>query len=345
VAADSAGNVLVADSYNESIRRLTTAGVVSTFAGQGAQTGTTDGVGSAARFYGPGGAAVDASGIVYVADTTNDTIRKVTLGGTVTTLATAFQGPTGVTADGAGSVYVANRARFTIEKVTQSGAKSVLAGNPGTRGFADGTGTGATFDNPAGVAVDASGNVFVADSYNNIIRKVTQSGVVTTLAGSPNQGQSGADGTGSAARFWGPIAVALDATGNIYVTDRENHTLRKVTQAGVVTTVAGVAGTFGATDGTGTAARFNRPSGLCVDAAGNVLVADSGNAAIRKVTPTGVVTTVAGVLGQGGTVPGPLPASLSLMQRDGTSWASVACVPTTGGLIVTVADAVLLVSF
>ncbi|MBI4657525.1 MAG: hypothetical protein HY735_01540, partial [Verrucomicrobia bacterium] len=168
-------------------------------------------------------------------------------------------------------------------------------------GSADGTSSAAKFNKPSGVAVDSSGNVYVADLVNNTIRKVTSAGVVTTLAGLASSYATFADGTGSAARFAYPSAVAVDDAGNVYVAEIGGNTIRKVTPAGVVATLAGSFQTVGFTpeggsgDGTGSAARFDSPHGVAVDSAGNVYVADTANHTIRKVTSAGVVTTLAGL--------------------------------------------------
>lgn len=172
----------------------------------------------------------------------------------------------------------------------------------GSWGNTDGPVSTAQFDEPADVAVDASGNVYVADSENNTIRKIT-AGMVTTLAGSAGEYGS-ADGTGSAARFASPQGVAVDASGNVYVADTINCTIRKVTPAGVVTPLAGRAGWAGDVDGTGSSARFGWTNGVAVDASGNVYVADNSNHTIRKVTPGGVVTTIGGLVGQNGRADG-----------------------------------------
>jgi serine/threonine protein kinase/tetratricopeptide (TPR) repeat protein len=176
-------------------------------------------------------------------------------------------------------------------------------------GSADGTGSAARFHNPAGVAVDSSGTVYVTDQGNNTIRKMTPVGtnwVVTTLAGLAGSPGS-ADGTGSAARFYGPFSLTVDTHGNVFVADTLNHTIREVTPGGVVTTLAGLAGSTGSADGTNSAARFNGPFGVSMDSAGNLYMADCLNDTIRKVTPVGtnwVVTTIAGLAGHPGSADG-----------------------------------------
>ncbi|MEI6393784.1 MAG: Ig-like domain-containing protein [Verrucomicrobiota bacterium] len=290
----------------------------TTLAGNAPSWGDVDGTGSGARFNMPTGVAVDSAGNVYVGDCYNDTIRKLTPDGVVTTLAglartcdsadgtgsaARFCQPAGVAMDGAGNLYVADKYNFTIRKVTPGGVVTTLAGLAGSRGYADGTGSAARFNYPEGVAVDSAGNVYVADTGYDTIRKVTPDGVVTTLAGDVNMDGS-ADGTGSAARFYEPRGLALDSTGNLYVADSMNHTIRKMTPGRVVTTLAGLAGSSGSADGTGSTARFDHPTGVAVDSAGNVYVGDTYNDTIRKVTPDGVVTTLAGLAGTSGRADG-----------------------------------------
>ena len=234
IAVDASGNVYVADRNNNTIRKITPDGVVSTLAGRAGFAGGDDGTGSDARFYWPSGVAVDSAGNVYVADWRNNTIRKITPGGVVSTLA-GLASPFGVAVDSSGNVYVAATFNFTIHKITPGGVVSTLAGR--FRGGADGTGSAARFAWPYGVAVDSAGNVYVADSpyremedlsyrYGHTIRKITPSGVVTTLAGLAGI-PGGADGTGSAARFASPKGVAVDSAGNVYVADTGNNTIRK----------------------------------------------------------------------------------------------------------------------
>ena len=272
--------------------------MVTTFAGS--TSGDADGTGTAAKFKSPSGVAVDSSGYVYVADYSNNRIRKIDSAGVVTTLAGSTQGymdgtgtaaqfnlPTGVAGDSSGYVYVADSLNNRIRKISPAGVVTTLAGS--TFGTADGTGTAAQFNFPSGVAFDSSGNVYVADTGNNRIRKISPTAVVTTLAGSTSGDD---DGTGTAAQFRSPTGVAVDSSGHVYVADAGNNRIRKIDPAGVVTTFAG--STSGDADGTGTAAQFNFPSGVAFDSSGHVYVADPNNNRIRKIDPAGVVTTFAG---------------------------------------------------
>lgn len=267
--------------------------------------GWLDGTGSAARFNQPQGAVADAAGNLFISDSANHTLRKITPAGAVTTFAGrvgeaaswdgapgGFRNPAGLAIDGAGNLYVADASNQTIRKVTPAGVVSTLAGSPGSQGSADGTGAAARFRRPNALAVTATGDLIVADFANHLLRKVTLAGVVTTLAGSA--GLSGStDGTGAAARFYYPSAVVAHPDGNVYVADYFNHTIRKVTPAGVVTTLAGTAGAAGTVDGTGASAKFYVPRGITVDGAGDLWISDA-NAMLRKVTLAGVVTTAAG---------------------------------------------------
>jgi sugar lactone lactonase YvrE len=292
----------VADTDNDTIRRITSSGLVSTLAGLAGSSGSVDGVGSEARFDQPYGVAVDSAGNVYVADHANNTIRQVTPAGVVTTLAglagstgsndgmgsaARFDHPYGVAVNSAGTVYVSDYLNSTIRQVTPAGVVTTLAGLAGNAGSADGTGSAARFNEPASLAVDSAGNVYVADSANSTIRLVTPAGVVTTLAGqAEDYGDS--DGTGTNALFFAPLGVAVDSATNLYVADTYNSTIRKIIPVGgswVVSTIAGSldqVGRYGFANGAGSGAVFNLPQSVAVDSAGNVYVADTDNNTIRK---------------------------------------------------------------
>jgi len=289
----------------------TSGSTVSTFAG--GTSGAANGTGTQAQFNYPYGIATDATGNVFVADQSNHSIRKISPTRNVTTIAGAtivindvsyplatsvdgtgtaasFNTPSGVAVDNAGTVFVAEQNGNKIRKITPAGEVTTFAGS-GLQGLTDGTGTAAEFNQPTGVAVDVAGNVYVADNMNNAIRKITPDGVVTTLAGGT---QGAANGTGTEASFNGPTDLAVDAAGNVFVTDQANNLIRKITPAGVVTTFAGNAAENAYNDGIGIAASFNYPTGITIDASGNMYVADQYNYRIRKISPDAVVTTIAG---------------------------------------------------
>jgi hypothetical protein len=296
--------------------------LVSTIAGTNS-AGTADGSPAQARFSSPGAVAVVRPDVVYVADSNNHTIRKITVGQGVTTLAgepgvsgfrngngkeARFSTPNGVAVDLSGNVYVADTANHLIRKITPDGTVTTFAGLPGASGLVDGSLTAARFFSPWGIAVDLLNNiVYVADSANHVIRKISAN-EVSTLAGGTGPTVFGSnDGVGRAARFGSPRGVAVNFfKGDVYVADRDNNLIRKITSTGMVSTLAGIADrTSGSVDGTGSGARFNSPYSVTVDPFfETVYVVDAANCTIRKVTPSGVVTTLAGLTNVVGTVDG-----------------------------------------
>jgi sugar lactone lactonase YvrE len=339
IAEDASGNLYVADASGNTIEKITSAGAVSTLAGLAGMAGSQDGTGSNARFNQPTGVAIDGAGNLYVADTGNAMVRKITQDGVVSTLAgsaargnqdgvgsaASFKAPTGIALDGAGNLYVADAFNATIRKITSAGSVSTLAGMAGSWGDADGAGSAARFNYPSGVTVDTAGNVYVADTYNDTIRKIDSSGLVTTLAGSAGV-SGGNDGTGIYALFNQPVGVTVDASGNVCVADTGNATIRKVTPGGAVITLAGMGGIAGLGNSSGGVVLFNQPRGLVADSAGNLFVADTGNAAIRKIAADGTVTTLTLTAASAATTTTQTPSTSST-----TPVSSVATDTTAGG--------------
>lgn len=291
VAVDSSGNVYVADSRNNLIRKITPDGAVSTFAGSGKQ-GSADGKGTAASFFFPTALATDIKGNVYVADTHNSLIRKITPDGTVSTFAgkptrlindirdtAGMDHPSGIAVDKNGNVFVSDLNKDFIKKVTPAGKVTIIAGN-GDRGKKDGKEGAASFYLPVGLAVDGNDNLYVCDSYNNMIRKITPDGMVTTIAGRSKKGSK--DGKDTTASFWHPNSLTVDKNGSVYVADMGNDKIRKITPDGTVTTFAG-SDHHGAGNGPIKEASFYQPYGIASDKHGNLFVADYQNNLIRKI--------------------------------------------------------------
>ncbi|MBI5610437.1 MAG: SMP-30/gluconolactonase/LRE family protein, partial [Deltaproteobacteria bacterium] len=287
---DSSGNFYVAEYDGQVIRKVAADGTVSLFAGSGTG-GLADGKGVSASFYYPTDVAVGPGGKVYVADRYNHRIRVIDPDGTVSTLAGSvngyldgpavsarFQEPIGIAVNGAGVVLVVEYAGHRIRRI-QGGTVTTLSGN-GTAGFKDGTGNGAVLNGPISIALDSAGNGIFVEYLGNRIRKVTPSGVVTTLAGTGVGGYL--DGAANSAMFLNPWGVAVDPAGTIYVADRSNHRIRTLSTSGVVGKVAGT-GAAGFKDGNAGVAQFNAPTGIAVDAQGQVWVGDDQNQRIRRI--------------------------------------------------------------
>lgn len=291
---------------------------VSTFAGSPGQTGSANGTGSAARFNLPYQVGTDFDGNIFVGDTWNHTVRRITPDGVVSLAAggvgqsglvnangasARFYFPANLVNDWSGSMMVSDSSNHNIRRVTANGEVSTFTGGNGVAGSADGDAATARFNYPNGLIRDEAGFYFLADSGNHAIRRIAPDGSVTTIAGL--KGTSGsADGTGTDARFNLPLGLAWAGDGTMLVTDWQNSTIRRVTKTGVVTTVAGSAGSATTLDGTGTAARFNLPYGIATDAAGTAYITETGGHCIRRMTFARVVTTLAGAPGQQGSADG-----------------------------------------
>ena len=315
VAVDGSGNLYIADRGNDRIRRVDAGGTITTIAGTGEQGYSGDGgPATGARLNTPRGVAVDGLGAVYIAEWGNHRIRRVDAGGTITTVAGTGEGgysgdggpaagawlhtPEGVTVDGAGNLYIADRGNHRIRRVDGAGTITTVAGT----GESDFGGDGgpaveAWLYHPAGVAVDGSGSVYIADSWNDRIRRVDKGGIITTVAAQLNF----------------PKGVAVDDSGNLYIADYGNHRIRRVDSSGTITTVAGTGEwDFGGDGGPAAGARLALPHDVAVDGSGNLYIADTWNARIRRVGPTGTITTVAGI-GRGSDSGGAGPATEAVL--------------------------------
>jgi trimeric autotransporter adhesin len=316
LALDNAGNLYVADTANYRVRKISPEGTITTVAGNGTFGFSGDG-GPAinAQLWNPTGVAAAANGNIYIADSNNNRVRMVSTNGTITTVAGASYGfsgdggpainaglfqPSSVAVSQSGDLYIVDSDNFRIRQVSTSSVITTIAGN----GFANYSGDGgpasnAQLNNPNGVAIDQAGNLYIADTENSRIRKIDTHSVITTVAGNGISGYSGDHGPAINAQLSAPNGVALDLAGNLYIADTGNSVIRKVTPAGVITTIAGIQGAGGFTGdgGPAIAAQLAEPQGVAADSAGNVYIADSGNNRIRKVSLSGVITTIAGSSG------------------------------------------------
>ncbi len=355
VTVDPSGNIYIADSSNNVIRRVSPGGTITTVAGNGLPTLSGDGgPATIASLQTPLGLAVDAGGNLYIADANNHRVRRVSPGGNIFTAAgggtggdgvsatsASLQYPVAVAVDSGGNLYIADLYACTIRKVTLStGIISTVAGN-GNYGFSGdgGPANAAQLSYPAGVAVDAGGNLYIADSNNYRIRKVSaSSGIITTFAGNGTQGFSGDNGPATSASLDNPAGLALDKAGNLFIGDGYNR-IRKVTVAGIITTVAG-GGQSGLGDGgLATNAQLNNPGGMVVDASGNLYFAESDANRVRVVLaapPSLAVTPLkVGLSTVAGSPPSPGLGTQSLTiisNAEGLSWTGQA--QSTGGWLI-----------
>jgi len=313
VQVDAGGNLYIADTSYHRIRKVDTSGIITTVAGNGTWGYSGDGgLATNASLWGPHGVAVDTGGNLYIADLVNHRIRKVDTSGIITTVAgngtygysgdggpatnASLWWPSGIAVDANGSLYIADIGNHRIRKVDTSGIITTVAGNGNSVYSGDGgPATNASLRDPADVAVDASGNLYIADRDNQRIRKVDTLGIITTMAGNGTYGYSGDGGPATSASLWLPPDVAVDASGNLYIADSDSQRIRKVDTSGIITTVAGN-GTrgYGGDGGPATNASLRYPEGVALDANGNLYIADTRNERIRKVDTWGIITTVAG---------------------------------------------------
>ncbi len=292
---------------------LAQAQIINTLAGTGTPGFSGDGgVASAAKLYHPISVAIDGIGNLYISDLMNQRIRKVNTSGIITTfagtgtagfsvdglaaIAADLHDPNAITVDRHGNLYYADIGTNRIRRIDAAGIITTYAGY-GSPGFSGdgGSATAARLNNPYGLAVDTLGNLYIADCSNNRIRKVNTSGIISTIAGTGTAGFSGDSGAATAARFLAPNSIALDNFGNIYISDYGNHRIRKIDPSGIITTIAGNGSIgFSGDGGAATAAMLNYPTGVTVDVSGSVYIADESNQCIRKVNSAGIINTIAG---------------------------------------------------
>jgi len=312
LVVDQAGNLLIADYGNNEVRKVDARGIITRIAGSAVSVDAGDGsLATAAELAHPRSVAVDGNGNVFISDWNNNRVLKVTRAGIVSTVAgtrtpgfsgdggpgaqAQLNGPHGITVDPAGNVYIADQMNQRLRRVGVDGIIKTVAGNGQTGSSGDGGPATQAAASPSAVALDAAGNIYITMQASRVIRRISPDGIITTIAGTGTQGSSGDGGPATQAQLAAPIAIASDSAGNLYFADQPNHKIRKISVAGIITTVAGN-GTqgFSGDGGPATSAALDGPFGVAVDRAGIVYLTDSRNERIRRVGTDGVITTIAG---------------------------------------------------
>jgi sugar lactone lactonase YvrE len=330
VAMDSSNNLFIADSYNCRIRKVNASGIISTVAGTGTPGYSGDGgLAASAKINYPAAVAVDAARNLFIADSGNNCIRKVGTNNIITTVAgngtngfsgdggmatnANLSGPQNVSVDCIGDLFIADSSNSRIREVGTNGTIVTVAG----RNLNDGDfATNATLNSAGGIAFDSVGNFYIADAYNNRVRKVDTNGIITTMAGNGIPAYSGDGGAATNASLNRPFDVALDAFGNLFVADTFNSCIRRVDTNGFISTVAGKNAGFGGDGNAATNASLNHPYGVALDVSGNLFIADTANNRIRKVGTNSIITTIAGnsTFGSGASGIGSAATSIGLNQ-------------------------------
>lgn len=320
IARDAAGSLYISDMMSHSIRRISSAGIITAFAGTGTAAFAGDGgPADSARLSSPHAVVTDALGKLWIADTGNNRIRKIGANDTIATVAgtgtssfagdggpaigAQFNKPSGMAMDKSGSLYIADAANHRVRKITQAGTVSTIAGS-GTQGFSGDGGSAltASLNQPSSIAFDTTGNLFIADAGNNRIRKVDTGGTISTVAGTGIAGYAGDGGPALSAKLNFPAGIAVDKSGNIFIADTYNNRVRYVeSSSGHISNVAGN-GYFGYMgDGIGAGyAQMKHPLGVALDTAGNIYITDTGNNCVRQVRSNGFIYTLAGTGGSFG---------------------------------------------
>lgn len=342
-ALDASGSLIISDFLNHRIRKVNSSGIITTIAGSTQGYSGDGGSATLAQFNAPSGVAIDLSGNIYVTDYGNNVVRMINTSGIISTIVgngtAGFSGdggnatlatltnPYGITIDATGNLYIADTYNSRIRKITPSGTITTIAGTNSVGFSGDGgLGVNASLNLPQEVAVDLSGNIYIADSQNHRIRKINTSGVISTIAGNGVNGFSGDGSPATSAQLDTPVGVSIDGSGNIYIADLVNQRIRKINSLGIISTIAGN-GTIG-NSGDGGAAnlcQFSYPSGVTTDGLGNLFICDASNDRVREICVGTCLANIASFNKDGNfvfTYPNPVSNILNIASeqyfRDGT---------------------------